>query len=98
MQWRVHRSRSLEMDVKIGGHGAWRLGRAGLFHQMDCRGPVAVAIEECAADTAIEHPVEGLMVRLRTPFANEVIAFGKAANAKSFVVRRSATEASIVRR
>ena len=93
-----NRRRSLEMHVKISGHGARRYVGAGFFHQMNGRRPIAVTIEEGAADAAVQDSVEGLMMRLWTPFANQLIAFSKAANAKSHLVRRTAAEAAVVRR
>src|SRR5437899_6936094 len=58
--------------------------------------PVAVAIENGAADAAVENAVERDMVRLRPPLAHEVLSVGEAADAQPFLVCRAATEAAIV--
>src|SRR5579872_4404856 len=97
MERYTHRGRTLQRHVKICRDGARRAVRAGLLHQMHRRGPVAVAIQKRAADAAVEDAVEGLMMRLGTPLANELVAFGEAANAKTFRVGRPASEALIVR-
>src|SRR5437867_4183521 len=98
MQRRVHRRRPFQGDVKIGCHGARRRILAGLLHEMHGRGPVAVAIEQCAANAAVEDAVEGLMMRLRPPLADQLIPFGEAPDAKPLVIGRAASEAAVVRR
>src|SRR5207249_3623264 len=92
------RRRPLEVDVKVGCHGARRCILAGLLHEMHGRGPVAVAIEQRAAYAAVEDAVEGLMMRLRPPLADQFVPFGEASDAQSFFVRRAASEAAVVRR
>src|SRR5437870_6706391 len=94
----VHRRRTLEMDVKIGGHRAGRDAGTRLFHQMHGCRPVAVAIEDGAADSAVENPFECEMMRLRPPLANHCISFGKTSDTQPFVVCGTAAEAAIVRR
>src|SRR5437773_7749177 len=65
---------------------------------MHRRRPVAVAIEKRAADSAVEDALERLVIGLRTPFANQFVAFLEAADAESFVVRRTTSEAAAVGR
>src|SRR2546430_4552449 len=64
---------------------------------MHRRRPVAVAVEERTADSAVEDAVERLMVRLRPPLANELAAIFEASNPQSLVVGRSAAEAAVIR-
>ena len=57
-----------------------------------------MAIEERAADAAIENAVERLMMRLGMPLADELPILLEAANAQTFVVGRTAAKTAIVRR
>src|SRR5258708_4421721 len=94
----IDRRGALEDDVEVGGDRTrWGLN-AGLPHQVDRRGPVAVAIEERAADAAVEDAVEGLVVRLGVPLADERVSLFEAADAEAFLVGWSAAEALVVRR
>ena len=49
----VGRSRPEKFDRVLSGHGARWMIRAGVFHQMISRGPVAVTIEQRPNDFAI---------------------------------------------
>src|SRR5690349_21380747 len=82
LQRRVHGRGALEHDVKVRGDGAGRRVRAGLAHQVHGRGPVAVAVQESAADAAVENVVESLVVRLGRPGANQLVAILEAADAQ----------------
>ena len=86
------------MHLEIARDCTWRRGRARFLHQVHRRGPVAVAIEERAADSAVEDAVELLVIRLRAPFANQIVAFLEASDAKAFVVRGTASEAAVIGR
>jgi hypothetical protein len=98
LQGNVHRRRALQENVEIRRHRAWRRSRAGFLLKVVRRGPVAVAIEQRAADSAVQDAVERLVMRLRAPFANQIVAFHKAPDAQSPIVCRSATEALVLRR
>src|SRR6476619_5620078 len=98
MQRQVHRRGAFQRHVKIGGHGAGRRLAARLVHEVNGRGPVAVAIEERAADAAVEDAVEGLVMRLRRPLANELVALLEALDPQTFVICGSASEAMVVGR
>src|SRR6266542_4136627 len=97
MQRDVHRCRPFQMHMKIGGDGARRSIGSRFLHQVHRRGPVAVAIEQRAADAAIENAVEGLMMRLRPPLADQLLSLGEASDAQPFVICRTAAEAAVVR-
>src|SRR5438045_2559680 len=64
---------------------------------MHRRGPVAVAVEERAADSAVEDAVECLMVRLGPPLANELAAIFETLYPQSFFICRAAAEAAVIR-
>ena len=57
-----------------------------------------MAVEQRAADAAVEDVVERGVVRLGRPGADELVAFLEAADAQPFVIGRPAAEAAIVRR
>src|ERR1700686_985775 len=65
---------------------------------MDRRRPVAVAVEQRAADAAVEDAVEGLVVRLGVPLADDGVPFLEAADAQALLVGGSAAEALVLRR
>src|SRR5947208_2470967 len=86
----VSRARSAVM-------GAGRSGTSVAFHQHHRRRPVAVAVEQCADDAAIQNVVERGVVRFGRPVANEFVALTKAADAQTLVVGGTASEAAILR-
>jgi hypothetical protein len=57
-----------------------------------------MAIEHHADDTAVQDPVERLVVRLRRPFADDVVALNVALDAQTSLIRRPTAEAAAVRR
>src|SRR5206468_9528873 len=93
-----HRRRTLEEHVEVRGHGAGRRAAGALAHEVHGRGPVAVAVEQRAADAAVEDVVERGVVRLGRPGADELVALLEAADAQPFVVGRPAAEAAVPRR
>ena len=70
--------------------------RAGVFHQMIGRGPVAMAIEQRADDSAVQDSGKRLVFLLRLPFSNDLAVFDEAANMQTLAVRWTATEAGIL--
>src|SRR6266849_8500417 len=86
------------MDVKIRSDRARRRGRRRFLHQVHRGGPVAVTIEERAADAAVENSFERLVIWLGFPFTNQLVALLETADAQALVVRRTASEAEIVGR
>jgi hypothetical protein len=98
LQGNVHRRRAFQENVEVRRHRARRRIRTGLLLEVVRRGPVAVAIEERAADSAVQDAVERLVVRLRAPFADQGVAFDEAPDAQSPLVGRPATEALVLRR
>src|SRR5438309_9716323 len=97
MQRHIHWRRAFQVHVKICGHRAWRGILARFFHQMHRRRPVAVAVEECAADAAVEDALERLVIWLRFPLAYQLIAVDETPDPQSFVIRRTTSEAAVVR-
>ena len=71
---------------------------AHLLHQVPGRGPVAVAIEQRADDTAIQDAGKRFIFRLRFPFRYDHVAFRKAADAQAFRVGWPAAPTGVVRR
>lgn len=89
-----------EFDGVVGRDGAGRVFEAVLAHEViGCR-PVRVAVEERARDAAVEHAGEGLVVRLGSPIAHDLVAVsgGEATDAQPLLVRGAAAEARVVRR
>jgi len=94
----VGRRRTEQFDRVIGSHGARNAVGAGLFHEVISRGPVAVAIEQCADDSAVQDAGKSFVLRLRLPFRHDRVALRKTANAQALRVGRPAAPAPIVRR
>src|SRR5205823_5968124 len=78
-------------------HGARRRFRAIFLHQVNARRPVRVAIEERAADPAVQDAGERLVMRLRLPFGDEFVAGFEAPDAEAAIVRGAAAEADVLR-
>jgi hypothetical protein len=57
-----------------------------------------MAIEQRADDAAVQHAGKGLIARLRFPLRDDFIAADKTADVESIRIRRTATEAGILRR
>src|SRR5206468_6996316 len=87
-----------ELHGVLGGHGARRRRRARAAHEVIGRGPVGVAIEQRPRDTAGERPLESLVVLLRVPDRDDVVAARQSAlYAQTLVIARAAAEARAVR-
>src|SRR5205085_10592170 len=61
-------------------------------------GPVAVAVEQRAADAAVQHPRERLVMTLGRPRRDERVALDEAPDAQALHVRGAAAEADAARR
>jgi len=94
----VGRRRTEQFDRVIGSHGARNAVRAGLFHEVISRGPVAMAIEQRADDSAVQNSGKSFVFLLRLPFRHDRVALRKTANAQALRISRPATPAPIVRR
>ena len=89
-------SRAHGYDHNESASAGRRLSSAA--HQVHRRRPVAVAVEQRAADAAVEDAVEGLMMRFGVPLADHLVAFLEAADSQALFVGRSAAETDAVRR
>jgi len=94
----VGRRRTEQFDRVIGSHGARNAVGAGLFHEVISRGPVAMAIEQRADDSAVQNSRESFVSWLRLPLRHDCVPFRKTANAQALGVGRAAAPAGIVRR
>jgi hypothetical protein len=94
----VRRRRAKKLDRVIRGHRAGRMIFARLTHEMIRGGPIAVAIEQRADDSAIEDAGKRFITRLRFPLRDDLLPTRKTANAQTFRIRRAAAPAGIVRR
>jgi hypothetical protein len=94
----VSRRRPQEFDRVIRGDGAGRPIFAAQFHQMPGRRPVAVTIKQCADDPAVQNAGKRFVFLLRFPFRYDFIATDEAADMEPVRIRRSATEAGVLRR
>ena len=63
------------------------------LHQVARGRPVAVAVEQRPEDAAVQHAVEGLVVRLRAPVADDCVALDEALDAQALLVGGPAAEA-----
>src|SRR2546423_10657268 len=100
MERRVGRRRAQKLDGVVGGDCAGRVFESGAAHEVMGGSPVRVAVEERADDAAVEHAGISLVVRLRLPVADNLLAvsFGEAAYAQALLVRGAAAEARAARR
>ena len=87
----------LQPDVEVGGHRAGKRAFSRLLHQMDRRRPVAVAVEEGPANSAVQNPVEREVVRLGRPIGDELVPPLEAPDVQPLLVRRAAAEAAVLR-
>lgn len=87
-----------QLNGVIRGHRAWRPIFTSALHQMPGRGPVAVAIEQRADDSAVEDTGKRFVFLLRFPFCHDFVAADETANVQPVRVGRPATEAGVRRR
>lgn len=66
-----------------------------VFHQMICRGPVAVTIEQAADDSAIQNTRERIVFRLGLPFRNDFAIPDETPHVQAFAIRWAAAEARV---
>jgi hypothetical protein len=57
-----------------------------------------MTIEKCADYPAVEHAGKSLVMRLGTPFGNELLARGEASYSQALFILRPAAEAYPIRR
>ena len=93
----VRRSWPQQFDRIFRGDGARRAVLVCTFHQMICRGPVAVAIEQCPDDAAIQNSIERFVFLLRFPLSDDFAVLRETSNVQPVRIRRAATPAGIVR-
>ena len=94
----IRRRRSEQLNRVIGGYGAGRMIFVRLLHEVVRSGPVTMAIEQRADDSAVQNAGERFILRLRLPLGHDRVTFGKAADAQALRVRRPAAPTGIVRR
>jgi len=94
----VRRCRSQKLDVIFGGHRARNSVRLRPLHQMIGRGPIAVAIQQRANDSAIQNARKSLVFFLRRPIGDDFIAMGETHDVKPLGIRRSTPETCVLRR
>ena len=90
--WTIARRRAQELDRILGSDGAGRLVGAALLHQVPCRRPVAVTVEERADDPAAQHSLKRFVFLTRLPLRDNLVALGETANVQALRVRRSTAE------
>ncbi len=94
----TRRRRPQKLNRIFGGDRARRVILLRLFHQMISRGPITVAIEQCADNPAAQDTRESFVFFLGNKFGNNFIALGKTANAQTVGIRRAASKAGVARR
>src|ERR1700730_17026526 len=85
-----------QLDPVLGGNCTGRVVRAGAFHQVISRCPVAMAIKQCSNPAAVQTARERFIFPLRLPFGDYVVVLGKTANAQAFRIGWAASPADIV--
>ena len=90
---RACRRRAQKLDRIIRRHRARRSLFARFVHQMPGRCPVAVTIEQCADDSAIQDSGKCFVTRFRLPFRDDFLATRKASNPQSIGIRGTAAPA-----
>src|SRR5436853_4543527 len=72
--------------------------QSSFLHQVVRRRPVAMAIEQCADNSAAQHPRECFLISFRIESRDDFIALRKAANVQTLFIRRPAAETGHLRR
>jgi hypothetical protein len=98
VQQRVEGRGALQDDVEVRRDRARRARFAGLTHQVVRRGPVAVAVQDRPADSAVHDALEREVVRLRPPVRHDRFALHEALDLQALRVGRPASEAAVLRR
>lgn len=93
----ISRSRTHHLDRIVGGDTAGSLLEPRLFLQVPRGGPVTVAIQEGANDSAIQDTRECLMMRGWGPRGYDLITAHKASDMKPLRVCWATTEADALR-
>ena len=86
-------SRCFEGDLVLGCDGARGRLRVVSIHQMPCRCPIAMAIEQRANDSAIDHAFKRKLVVSRRELCINIVTLYEALDLQAQFVGRSATEA-----
>ena len=101
----VCRGRPDQFDGVFRGDRARRTIFARAFHQMIRCGPVAMTIEQCADDPAVQNSLECFVFLLRFPLSDDLAACSRfigvlqeTTDMQAVRVCRAATEANIFRR
>ena len=89
------RRRTQQLDRIIRRHRARGSLFARFVHQVPGRCPVAVTIEQCADDSAIQDSGKCFVTRLRLPFRDDFLAARKASNPQSIRIRGTTAPAGI---
>jgi len=94
----VRRCRPQQFDGVFRSDCARRTIFARAFHQMIRCGPVAMTIEQCADDPAVQNSLERFVFFLRFPLSDDLAVLQETTNMQAIRVCRAATEANISRR
>src|SRR5215213_806534 len=73
----------------------WLVG-AGPLHQMPGRGPVAMAVEQSADDSAAQHSFKRFIFAAGLPLGHHVVAVRKTANVQALRIRWTTAKAGEV--
>ena len=93
----VRRSWPQQFDRILRGDRARRAIFVCTFHQMISRCPVAVAIEQCADDAAIQDSIKSFVFFLWSPLSDDFPVLQKTSNMQPVTICRAATPADVVR-
>lgn len=94
----IDRRRPQQLDVKLGRYGTRGRVLAPLFHQVNGRRPVGMAVKKGSDYAAVQHAGKCLMVRLGVPLGDKLVALFKTPDMKPFLIRRAAAKADPARR
>ena len=92
MDWFIGRRWPQKFDCVIGGDCAGRMVQTIALHQVIRSRPVAMAVEQCADNSAAEHSRKRFLVGFRLPISDHFFALGKAADVQPFFVCRATTK------
>ena len=93
----VRRSWPQQFDRILRGDRAWRAILVCTFHQMISSCPVAVAIEQCADDAAIQDFIKSFVFFLWSPLRDDFAILQETSNMQPVRICRTATPADVVR-
>ncbi len=92
MDWFIGRRWPQEFDCVVSGDCTGRVVQTETLHEVIRRGPIAMAVEQRADNSAAEHSRKRFLVGFRLPVSDYFLALWKAADVQPFFICRATTK------